>query len=173
MDVLTFDPYVDKSVFEQMGVKQVDFDTLLENSDFISVHAALTEESRHMIGLKQFKKMKPKAFIVNTSRGGIIDEQALCTAMENKYIAGAGLDVTEKEPVPDDSPMFKYDNIIITGHRAGSSREGTVRWGLQPAEEVVRIIRGEWPFGLVNRDVKEKFVQKWGEMKEPGDVTID
>lgn len=173
MDILAFDPYVNQIVFKQMDVKQVDLDTLLENSDFISIHASLTEESRHLIGIDQFKKMKPKAFIVNTSRGGIINEEALCTAISEKYIAGAGLDVTEKEPVPADSPLFKYDNIILTGHRAGSSREGTVIWGLQPAEEVVRIIRGEWPFGLVNPEVKEKYVQKWGQLKEPGDVQID
>ena len=173
MDVLAFDPYVSQDVFQEMNVRRVDLDTLLENSDFISVHASLTEESRHLLGIEQFKKMKPKTFIVNTSRGGIIDEEALCTAISEKYIAGAGLDVTEKEPVPADSPLFKYDNIILTGHRAGSSREGMVRWGLQPAEEVVRIIRGEWPFGLVNPEVKEKFVQKWGQLKEPGDVQID
>jgi D-3-phosphoglycerate dehydrogenase len=172
MDVLAFDPYVDSDVFEQMKVKQVDLDTLLKNSDFISIHASLTEESRHLIGLDQFRKMKPKAFIVNTSRGGIIDEEALCTAISEKYIAGAGLDVTETEPVPADSPLNKYDNIILTGHRAGSSRECTITWGLQPAEEVVRIIRGEWPFGLVNPEVKEKYVQKWGDMNEPGDVRI-
>ena len=173
MDVLAFDPYVDVNVFKQMDVKQVDLDTLLENSDFISVHASLTEESRHLIGIEQFKKMKPKAFIVNTSRGGIIDEEALCAAISEKYIAGAGLDVTEKEPVPADSPLYKYKNIILTGHRAGSSRECTVTWGLQPAEEVVRIIRGEWPFGLVNPEVKEKYVQKWGQLKEPGDAHIE
>jgi D-3-phosphoglycerate dehydrogenase len=173
MDILAFDPYVNEDVFKQMEVKQVDLDTLLENSDFVSIHASLTEESRHLIGLEQFRKMKPKAFIVNTSRGGIIDEEALCTAISEKYIAGAGLDVTETEPVPADSPLFKYDNIILTGHRAGSSREGTVRWGLQPAEEVARIIRGEWPFGLVNPEVKEKYVQKWGELKEPGDAQIE
>lgn len=173
MNVLAYDPYVNNKVFEKFNVRQVSLDTLLQESDFISIHANLTPESRHLIGIEQFKKMKPKAFIVNTSRGGIIDEQALCTAIEKKYIAGAGLDVTEIEPVPANSPLSKYDNIILTGHRAGSSRECSVIWGIRPAEDVARIMRGEWPIGLVNPEIKERFVAKWGEMKEPTDFKTE
>ncbi|MFC1901894.1 C-terminal binding protein [Chloroflexota bacterium] len=167
MDIIAYDPYVGKDVFKEMNVRQVSLDELCQESDFISVHANLTEENRHIMSVEQFKKMKPNAYIVNTARGGIIEEKALMAALDAGYLAGAGLDVTEQEPIPSDSPLFNYENIIVTGHRAGSSPESTIIWGRQPAEEVARIMAGEWPLGLVNPEVKEKFVAKWGEMKEP------
>jgi D-3-phosphoglycerate dehydrogenase len=170
MNILAFDPYVDKNIFKKLDVRQVDLDTLLAESDFISIHASLTKESRHLIGLEQFKKMKRSTYIVNTSRGGIIDGQALCTALSEGYIAGAGLDVTDPEPVPLDSPLKKFDNVILTGHHAGSSLESSIVWGMQPAEEVSRMMRGEWPIGLVNPEVKKKYMAKWGKMSEPRGV---
>ncbi len=173
MSILAFDPYVDNNIFKKLDVRQVDLDTLLAKSDFISIHASLTKESRHLIGLEQFKKMKRNAYIVNTSRGGIIDEQALCTALSEGYIAGVGLDVTDPEPVPLNSPLKKFDNVILTGHHAGSSLESSIVWGMQPAEEISRIMRSEWPIGLVNPEVKEKYIAKWGKMKEPRDIKID
>jgi phosphoglycerate dehydrogenase-like enzyme len=114
--------------------------------------------------------MKPGSVIVNTSRGGIIDEQALYIALTEGYIAGAGLDVTSPEPVPADSPLIKLDNIVLTGHHAGSSLESSITWGMQPAEEVKRMMRHEWPAGLVNPEVKEKYTAKWGKMSEPSDL---
>jgi D-3-phosphoglycerate dehydrogenase len=168
MRILSYDPYVDEHVFKEMNVEKVSLDKLLEESDFISIHANLTAENRHMFGLEQFKKMKRNAFIINTSRGGFINEQELCTALDAGYIAGAGLDVTEQEPVPVDSPLMKYDNVILTGHNAGTSFESKARASTQPAEEVARVLRGEWPIGLVNPVIKEKYVAKWGPMKEPG-----
>jgi len=164
MKVLAYDPYIEDTAFNGMGVTGVSLDRLLQESDFISVHANLSEESRHLIGLEQFKKMKKSAFIVNTARGGIIDEKALYTALSEGYLAGAGLDVTDPEPVSVDSPLFNFENVIVTGHRAGSSYEADIAWVTQPAEELSRIIRGEWPRSLVNPEVKDKFVSKWGEM---------
>jgi D-3-phosphoglycerate dehydrogenase len=164
MNILAYDPYVEDNAFNELGVMGVSLERLLQESDYISVHANLSEESRHLIGLEQFKKMKRSAFIVNTARGGIIDEKALYTALAEGYLAGAGLDVTDPEPVPLDSPLFKFENVIVTGHRAGSSYEADIAWATQPAEELSRIIRGEWPRGLVNPEVKGKFVSKWGEM---------
>lgn len=166
MNILAFDPYVDKKIFDELSVKRVSLDGLLADSDFVSVHASLSKESKHLIGLEQFKKMKRNSVIVNTSRGGIIDEQALYIALTEGDIAGAGLDVTSPEPVPIDSPLNKLDNIILTGHHAGSSLESSITWGMQPAEEVRRMMRHEWPIGLVNPEVKEKFVAKWGKMNE-------
>jgi len=170
MNILAYDPYVDRDEFEKLNVNKVSLERLLEESDFISIHANLTEDSRHLIGLEQFKKMKRNAYIVNTARGGIIDEQALCTALSEGYIAGAGLDVTDPEPVPADSPLSKFDNVILTGHRAGSSLESYIIWGKQPAEEVSRIMRGEWPLGLVNPEVKDRYIAKWGKMSESRDA---
>lgn len=173
MKILAFDPYIDKKIFNKLNVNQVSLDTLLAESDYISVHASLTKESRHLIGLEQFKKMKRNAYIVNTARGGLIDEQALCTALSEGYIAGAGLDVTDPEPVPLDSPLKKFDNIVLTGHHAGSSYESSIVWGTQPAEEVSRMMRNEWPIGLVNPEVKKKYMAKWGKMSEPKDARME
>ena len=167
MRILAYDPYVEKALFDEMKVEKVSLDRLLEESDFISVHANLSAESRHLIGLEQFKKMKSTAFIVNTARGAIIDEKALRVALTEEYIAGAGLDVTDPEPVPVDSPLFEFENVIITGHRAGSSYQADIAWATRPAEELLRMMRGEWPLGLVNPEVKEKFAAKWGKMSEP------
>lgn len=167
MKTLAYDPYVENELILQTGATPVSLNRLLEESDFIAIHASLTPTSRHLFGLEQFKKMKPTAFIVNTARGSIINEKALFTAISEGWIAGAGLDVTETEPVQLDNPLLKYENVIFTGHKAGSSRESGVLWGTRPAEEVVRIMRDEWPIGLVNPEVKAKFIAKWGQMKEP------
>jgi D-3-phosphoglycerate dehydrogenase / 2-oxoglutarate reductase len=164
MNILAYDPFIDVKCFEQFQVTRVSLDKLLEESDFIAIHADLNPTSLHMIGLDQFKKMKPGAFIVNTARGPIIEEKALLTAISEGYIAGAGLDVTDPEPVRADNPLLKFDNVIFTGHRAGSSVESSVIWGIRPAEEVARIMRHEWPIGLVNPEVKKYYIDKWGPM---------
>jgi D-3-phosphoglycerate dehydrogenase len=169
MNIIAYDPYTPASIFEKFQVEKVDLDRLLQNSDFISVHCTLTEETRHLISFDQFKKMKRNAFIVNTARGPIIDERALCQAMDEGYIAGAGLDTTEQEPVPLDSPLLKYENIILTGHNAGNSPEATMNTAIFPVRELNRVLLGEWPLGLVNPEVKAKFSAKWGTLHEPED----
>jgi phosphoglycerate dehydrogenase-like enzyme len=162
MRILAYDPFVEKSSCEKLNVKMVSLDELLEESDFISIHANLTPENKHLLGLEQFKKMKRSAFIINTARGAIIDERALYSALSEGFIAGAGLDVTDPEPVALDSPLLKFDNVILTGHHAGDSPESKAASATQSAEEVSRVMRGEWPFGLVNLEVKEKYIVKWG-----------
>jgi D-3-phosphoglycerate dehydrogenase / 2-oxoglutarate reductase len=173
MDIVAYDPYVSKNVFEKYNVKAADLNSLLENSDFISIHASLNATSHHLLGLEQFRKMKRTAFIVNTARGAIIDEPALVSALSDGYIAGAGLDVTEREPLPADTPLTKLNNVVLTGHRAGSSRESNVIWGIRPAEDVSRMMRNEWPIGLVNPEVKERFAAKWGRMSEPRNADLE
>lgn len=168
MRILAYDPYVEKSSCEKLNVKKASLDKLLEKSDFISIHANLTPENRHLVGLEQFKKMKRSAFIINTARGAIIDERALYSALSEGYIAGAGLDVTDPEPVALDSPLLKFDNVILTGHHAGVSPESKAASATQSAEEVSRVMRGKWPFGLVNPEVKEKYIAKWGQQIKGG-----
>ena len=167
MKVLAYDRYVPRMVTDQMNVESVSLDQLIEESDFISIHANLTPETRNMIGVEQFKKMKRNAIIVNTARGAIINENALCIALSEGYIAGAGLDVTEPDPPPANSPLLSFNNVILTGHNAGSSPESQVAMWTVPIEELSRVMRGEWPLGFVNPEVKEKYAAKWGEMKEP------
>lgn len=170
MRILAIDPYIDDDTFRKFDTEKVGLDRLLAESDFISIHSNLTPENRHLLGLEQFKKMKPTACIINTARGGIINELELCTALAEGYIAGAGLDVNDPEPITADSPLMKMDNVILTGHHAGNSRESNAALATLPVKEVERVRRGEWPFGLVNPAIKEKFVAKWGEMRDPTDV---
>ncbi len=100
-------------------VKFVDWQTLLASADIFSVHVALNDQTRHMIGAKAFEAMKPDAFLINTSRGAVIDESALIDALKNENIGGAGLDVFEEEPLPAESPLRKLKNVILTPHTAG------------------------------------------------------
>lgn len=116
--VLCFDPYQKKEFLMEHHVQPVDLDTLLEESDFISVHCPLTDSTLHLFGEKEFKKMKKSALLVNTSRGAVIDEKALFTALKNKWISGAAIDVTEVEPPAKDNPLLHLENVIITPHVA-------------------------------------------------------
>lgn len=166
MKVIAYDPYIGPSLSQEMGVDLVELDYLLEKSDFISLHAPLTDKNRHMLGLQQFKKMKPSAFLINTARGGLIDEKALYTAVNEGYIAGAGLDVTEQEPCGTDNPLLKLDNILITPHTAYYSEQSRIEVLRRSEEEVFRVLGGNWPQNFVNPQVKENYIRRWGKHKE-------
>jgi D-3-phosphoglycerate dehydrogenase len=160
--VIVYAPHVPDKLFETFRVESVGLDQLLEESDFVSLHTSLTSENKHMIGLEQLKRMKRTAYLINTARGELVDERALYTALSKGLIAGAGLDVLELEPPDSDNPLHKLDNVLITGHFAyysEESREELFRW---PWEEVGRLLRGEWPRGLINAQVREKFGARWG-----------
>ena len=160
--IIAYAPHVPKILFKTFKVKSVELDQLLKESDFVSVHTALTPETKHMMGLQQFKKMKPTAYFINTARGELVDERALYTALSEGLIAGAGLDVLEPEPPSPDNPLFKLNNVLITGHFAYYSEESREELFMRPWEEVARVLQGEWPHGLVNPQVKERFRVKWG-----------
>lgn len=167
--VIAHDPYVRQGVAEGLGVELVGLDRLLQESDYVSLHAALTPANRHMLGWEQLKKMKPTAYLINTARGPLIDEEALCKALSEGIIAGAGLDVTEEEPPKPDNPLLKLDNVIITAHSAQYSNQAEVDVWRRPTENAVTILKGEWPRGavspVVNPQVREKFEARWGPMK--------
>jgi D-3-phosphoglycerate dehydrogenase len=164
--IIAFDPYVAREVAKKYGVELVELDYLLQNSDYISMHAALTPQTQHMLGLEEFKKMKSTAYIINTARGPLIDEKALSEALSQGYIAGAGLDVLETESVSPDHPLLKFDNVIVTAHGAHYSESSALEIRQRPFEEISRIIDRKWPRCFVNPQVKEKYVSKWGEMQE-------
>ena len=143
-------------------MEPVELDRLLEESDFVSLHTALSSENRHMMGLEEFKRMKRTAYFINTARGELVDEGALYTALSQGLIAGAGLDVLESEPPSLENPLLKLSNVVVTGHFAyysEESRQELFRW---PWKEVARILQGKWPQGLVNTQVKERFRARWG-----------
>lgn len=124
-------------------VEFVSFEELLEKSDIISIHSPKDETTYHAFSKNEFEKMKDTAYIINVSRGGIIDEDALCYALQNKLIAGAGLDVVEKEPLTKDCPLLKFDNFTISPHAAWYSEESAVELKRKVAEEAVRFMNGE------------------------------
>ena len=159
--VLAYDPYVPSELMNGLGVLSVDLPELLKQSDYVSVHSVLTQGTRHLLGLAQFRMMKPTAYLINASRGAILDEEALFTALKRGYIAGAGLDVLEVEPIRMDNPLLGLDNVILTGHSAHYSDEVWAEQARRPAEEVARILRGEWPRGWVNPQVEARFLARW------------
>ncbi|MFC1864416.1 C-terminal binding protein, partial [Chloroflexota bacterium] len=112
--VLAYDPYVAAESMEKMEVEAMGLDRLLKESDFVSIHCALTSENRHMLGAEQLKLMKPTAYLINTARGPLVDEVALYTALTHGDIAGAGVDVTELEPIKMDNPLLELDNVVFT-----------------------------------------------------------
>jgi D-3-phosphoglycerate dehydrogenase len=124
--ILATDPFVSPDVATPFGVELVDIETLLGESDFVSVHVTLTEKTRHLIGARELALMKPTAIIVNTARGGIIDERALAGALEEGRIGGAAIDVFEQEPPGEDNPLLSVDNCTLTPHIAGMSVDAMI-----------------------------------------------
>jgi len=163
--VIACDPFVDASAAAGLGVELVDWHTLLTQSDYLSIHAAFSPETRHVFNADAFRTMKPTACLINTARGGFIDEQALREALKSGDIAMAAIDVLTTEP-PAENPLLSLDNVICTGHYAFFSPESFAEQWRRPADEVSRVLRGEWPTAIVNPQAKEKFVQRWGPMKD-------
>lgn len=160
--VIAFDPYLPSHIFEEYNVEAVAFDYLLENSDFVSIHAAFTPEARHMLGSRQFKQMKSTAYLINCARGEFIDESALYTALTQGDIAGAALDVLPAGRMGLDHPLLQLENVVITPHTAWYSEQSVNKMRRRPYEEIVRVINGEWPQWLINTEVKENFERRWG-----------
>jgi len=148
--VQAYDPYVFET---DLDVTFVDFDTLLSTSDFISIHAPLTDETYHMIGRNELRKMKKSAFLINTARGAIIDDSALYGALKAGTIAGAAVDVFENEPPSPNNPLFFLDNFIVTPHSAFYSEDSNRLLGLETTRAIVAVLKGGLPRSLVNPEV--------------------
>ena len=147
--VVAYDPFVPAEVFQQAGVESVSFDELIRISDYVSVHSPLTPETKGLFNAETFRKMKKTAYLVNTARGPIIDEEALAKALDAGEIAGAALDVMTQEP-PTSSPLFGRDNVIITPHTSFYSDESLVELQTKAAQEVVAVLSGKPPRNPVN-----------------------
>ena len=146
------DPYIAQEA-APAGVRMVDLPTLLRTSDVVSVHVTLTSETRHMLGTAELRLMQPHAYLVNTARGGTIDEQALYGVLRDGVIAGAALDVFEEEPLALENPLRTLDNVILTPHMIGHSRELMAALAPAAAENVLRVLRGEPPVYVKNPEV--------------------
>jgi D-3-phosphoglycerate dehydrogenase / 2-oxoglutarate reductase len=151
--VIACDPYVSDAHFKTLGVERVTLEALAERSDYVSVHTLLNAETHHLIGEAFFRRMKPTAILINTSRGPVVDEAALASALTDKRLAGAALDVWEKEPVAADNPLLKMDNVIATPHAAYFSSPAVAQVPRRCGEEVARVLTGQRPLNVVNPEV--------------------
>jgi D-3-phosphoglycerate dehydrogenase len=152
--IIAYDPYVKPGDVRQYPVSLVGFDTLLRESEIISVHAPLTDETRHLFNEAAFRRMKPSAFFLNLARGPIHDQGALYRALKEGWIAGAGLDVLEKEPPDPDDPILTLDNVVFTPHYASYTEQAYQELRVKTAENAAAVLRGEFPKYLVNPEVK-------------------
>jgi D-3-phosphoglycerate dehydrogenase len=141
MNVIAYDPYIPAESIEKMGVEPVTLDQLLARSDFVTVHTPMTPETRNLINAECFAKMKPTALLINCARGGIVNEQDLCQALQEARLAGAALDVFETEP-PEKNPLIDLDNVIATPHLGASTDEAQENVAVAVANQIVDFLRG-------------------------------
>jgi len=156
LNVVAYDPYVPSSVMTKINVKKINLEDFLKEADIISLHLPLTKETKYMFAEKEFKLMKNTAFIINTGRGPLIKEKDLYRALKEKWIAGAALDVTEKEPIDPNNNLLKLDNIIITPHVAFYSDESLRNLQRSAAKGVAQVLKGGIPPSIVNKEVLKK-----------------
>jgi D-3-phosphoglycerate dehydrogenase len=161
MRVLACDPYLAAEEMTRRGAEKVDLDTLLRSADFVSINCPLTPETRGMIGARQFALMQKHAYFITTARGFIHDETALTETLRNKAIAGAGLDVWAKEPPPPDHPLLQFDNVLVSPHTAGVTREARANMGRIAAEQLLGALDGKRPPRMVNPDVWPRYAARF------------
>jgi len=153
LHVVAYDPYVTPEQAEAHGAALVTREDLFRQSDFISVHLPLNGETRGCVNLDLFRLMKPTAYIVNTARGGVIDEQALVEALDKGLLAGAGLDTFAQEPIDGTHPVLKFPNVVVTSHASWYSDRSEIELRRRAAEEAARLGRGELPRNPLNKRV--------------------
>lgn len=158
--VISYDPYISKEVFDGLGITQANnLKDLLIKADVVCVHAPLTRKTKHLIGEHELEMMKSEAVLINTSRGGVVDNEALYQALREGQIAMAGLDVLEEEPPLtsiSENPLVELDNIILTPHAAWYSEEAVIELRTKAAQGVAKVLTGEKPEGLVNEEIAKQ-----------------
>jgi len=153
MRLLAYSPHATPEQAAALGVELTSLENLMRESDVISVHASLTPDKYHMIKAEHLAMMKPKAFFVNVARGALVDQAALVKALQEKRIAGAGLDVFEVEPLPADDPLTKLDNVLLTPHWAPATSDIWTAGGLQMAQLMLEAAQGKIPATVINKAV--------------------
>ncbi len=161
MTVLAYDPYLGANVVRARGAEKVELDDLLMRSDFISINCPLTPETRSLIGAREFALMKPDAYFITTARGSIHDEDALEKALRDRKLAGAGLDVWEKEPPPASHPLMKFDNVMVTPHMAGVTVEARTRMGQFAADQMLDALDGKPLPRIINPQVWPAYARRF------------
>ena len=158
--VIAYSKSMTSTKIKKLGIEPVKFKDLLYHSDIISLHLVLNNQTKHIISENQLRLMKPTAYLINTSRGGLIDEPSLIKALQEKWIAGAGLDVLEKEPPDQDNPLLFMENVIITGHSAANTVEAPKAWISEWKQIIKEYLDGYWPINVINNEVKPKILLK-------------
>lgn len=153
MEALGYDPYLSAEELEARGARKVELPDLLRRADIVSLHCPLTPETRHLLGREAFALMKEGVVVINTSRGGTVDQAALLEALERGKVAGAGLDVFDPEPPEADNPLFALDRVVLTPHVAGVSERANRAIATQVSTDIVRVLRGERPSVVANPEV--------------------
>ncbi|KRP87079.1 D-3-phosphoglycerate dehydrogenase [Bradyrhizobium sp. USDA 4518] len=161
MKVIAYDPYLTADEMAKRGGEKVELDDLLRRADFVSISCPLDKNSRGMIGARQFALMQPHAYFVTTARGFIHDEKALEEALREKRIAGAGLDVWDKEPPPPDHPLLQFDNVLASPHTAGVTREARINMGRIAAEQILDALDGKRPPRIINPEVWPVYARRF------------
>ena len=149
MNILAFDIVKDKKFVQKYGIKYVNLEKLLRKSDYITIHIPLNDATRNMISYEELEKMKKDAFLINTSRGGIVDEEALYNALRNNKLRGAALDVYNNEPIRE-SPLKELDNVIMTPHIGAYTEEAIENMSIQAAQNLIDVLEGREPQNRVN-----------------------
>ncbi|QPF87187.1 hydroxyacid dehydrogenase [Bradyrhizobium genosp. L] len=161
MKVIAYDPYLTAEEMAKRGGEKVELDDLLRRADFVSISCPLDNKSRGMIGAREFALMQPHAFFITTARGFIHDEKALEQALREKRIAGAGLDVWDKEPPPPDHPLLQFDNVLASPHTAGVTREARMNMGKIAAEQLLDALDGKRPPRIINPEVWPAYAKRF------------
>jgi len=154
--MLAYDPYIEELVITQYGVEPVGFAELLQRSDIVSMHAPSTSDAYHLMTEDHFRLMKPEAIFINTSRGATVDEPALIKALQEGWVAAAGIDVFEQEPPDPSNPLLRMDNVILTPHVASASARMDPERRRRVGHEIALVLTGRWPRSCVNPSVLEK-----------------
>ena len=153
---LAYDPYANPEAAKALGVELVTLEAVMRTSDFVAVNTLLNADTRHMLGESHFRMMKPTAYFINTARGPIVDQAALTRALQEHWIAGAGLDVFEKEPLDKDDPLMGLENVILAPHGLAWTLEIARDNGLEACDNILSIARGVAPASVVNRAVLQR-----------------
>ena len=162
VNILVFDPYVSDEVIQKYHVQKVTIEDLLKNADFVSLHARLSKDSKNVIGEKELSLMKKNAYLINTARAGLINEEALYNTLKEKKIAGAALDVFWQEPIGENSRWLELDNVTLTTHIAGTTKEALTKSPYLLVEDINKLLEKKEPKFIVNLEVlKRTEVQKW------------
>ena len=168
---IAYDPYIKTDSANELGIELADLETVMRESDFVTINCPLNQQTYHLIGTKEIALMKPTAYFINTSRGGVVDQKALTEALINKRIQGAGLDVFEEEPISNDDPLLKLENVILCPHSICWTDECFRDNGTWDCKGMIKVMKGEIPDHVVNKSVLEKpglkaklerYKGKWG-----------